>query len=55
MDIGRTLVCFSGGVDSTGALLKLIDEGKNPVAFWCDYGQPYNEPEKEAVERICKK
>ena len=51
----RTLVCFSGGVDSTGALLKLIDEEKNPVALWCDYGQPYKEPEREAVEKICKK
>lgn len=51
----RTLVCFSGGVDSTGALLKLLDEEKNPVAFWCDYGQPYKEPERKAVERICKK
>ncbi len=53
--LDRVLVCFSGGVDSTGALLKLIDERKNPVAFWCDYGQPYRNPERKAVERICKK
>lgn len=51
----RTLVCFSSGVDSTGALLKMIDENKNPVAIWCDYGQPYRKPEKKAVEKICKK
>lgn len=51
----RNLVCFSGGVDSTGALLKLLDEGKKPVAFWCDYGQPYKNPEREAVEKISKK
>ena len=51
----RTLVCFSGGVDSTGALLKAIDESKNPVAIWCDYGQPYKNPERKAVERICEK
>ncbi len=51
----RNLVCFSGGVDSTGALLKLIDEEQNPIAFWCDYGQPYNKTEKKAVEGICKK
>jgi len=51
----RTLVCFSGGVDSTGALIKEIDEGKTPVAIWCNYGQPYKNPEKKAVEKICKK
>lgn len=49
------MVCFSGGVDSTGALLKLINEGKRPVAFWCDYGQPYNNSERKAVETICNK
>lgn len=51
----RNLVCFSGGVDSTGALLKLIDEKQEPIAFWCDYGQPYNKTEKKAVENICNK
>lgn len=51
----RCFVCYSGGVDSTGALIKLIDEGKNPVAIWCDYGQPYKNPECAAVEKICKK
>lgn len=51
----HTLVCFSGGVDSTGALLKEIDEGKSPVALWCNYGQPYKRPEKMAVEKICNK
>ncbi len=51
----RNLVCFSGGVDSTGALLKLIDEGREPVAIWCNYGQPYKEPERIAVEKICDK
>ena len=51
----RPFACFSGGVDSTGALIKLIDEGKQPVAIWCDYGQPYRNPERSAVEKICKK
>ena len=51
----RIIVCFSSGVDSTGALLKMIDEGKNPVAIWCDYGQPYKNAEREAAEKICKK
>lgn len=51
----RVLVCFSGGVDSTGALIKMIDTGKNPIAIWCDYGQPYRNPERKAVESICKK
>lgn len=51
----RAFVCFSGGIDSTGALVKLLDEGKKPVAIWCDYGQPYRNPERNAVEKICKK
>lgn len=52
---GRTLVCFSGGVDSTGALLGAIDAGKSPVALWCDYGQPYRVPEQKVVTQICSK
>lgn len=51
----RNIVCFSGGVDSTGALLKLIDEKEQPIALWCNYGQPYKEPEKKAVEIITSK
>ncbi len=52
---GKTIICFSGGVDSTGALLKSINEGNKPVAMWCDYGQPYRKMEKEAVEKISNK
>lgn len=51
----RAIICFSGGIDSTGALLKALDEEKKPVALWCDYGQPYRKPEKETVEKICTK
>lgn len=50
--VGCPIVCFSGGVDSTGALLHLLDIQKKPVALWCDYGQPYNKPEKSVVEKI---
>lgn len=53
--MNNTLVCFSGGVDSTGALINEIDKGKKVVALWCNYGQPYKNPEKNAVEKICKK
>ena len=52
---GKTMICFSGGVDSTGALIKALDEGRNPVALWCDYGQPYRNTERKAVENICRK
>lgn len=51
---GRPIVCFSGGVDSTGALLHLLDMQKNPAALWCDYGQPYNQSEKSVVEKISR-
>lgn len=49
---GCPIVCFSGGVDSTGALLHLLDVRKKPIALWCDYGQPYNKSEKSVVEKI---
>lgn len=52
---GRELICFSGGTDSTAALLKSLEEGNDPVAIWADYGQPYRISEKHCVEKICKK
>lgn|GEM_PF-3426884 len=50
-----TIVCFSGGIDSTGALLHLLESGTPVVALWCDYGQPYNNLERSAVRNICMK
>ena len=52
---GRELICFSGGTDSTAALLKSKDHGNNPVSIWVDYGQPYRHSEKKCVENISKK
>ena len=52
---GETIICFSGGVDSTGAILNAISKGNKPIALWCDYGQPYRRTEKKAVESICFK
>ena len=51
---GGKIICFSGGVDSTGAILKSIDDGIFPIALWCDYGQPYKNEEKKSVEAICR-
>ena len=51
----KKLICFSGGIDSTGALLNSVYKGEKPVALWTDYGQPYRIPEKECVEKICNK
>jgi 7-cyano-7-deazaguanine synthase in queuosine biosynthesis len=47
------VVCFSGGIDSTGAILHLLERGKSIIALWCDYGQHYNKSEQQAVRRIC--
>lgn len=52
---GRDVVLASGGIDSTAALLHSLDLGQHPVAFWCDYGQPYAEPERTAVVDICQR
>lgn len=50
---GRDVVLASGGIDSTAALLHMIDQGKHPLALWCDYGQPYAVPERAAVQDVC--
>jgi len=53
--LNADIVCFSGGIDSTAALLHQIEQKRRTVALWCDYGQPYNEPERKAVRKICEK
>ncbi|MDD4188132.1 MAG: 7-cyano-7-deazaguanine synthase [Bacilli bacterium] len=53
--LGSDIVCFSGGIDSTAALLYQMEQNKNSIALWCDYGQTYKEPERKAVREICEK
>lgn len=47
------VILASGGVDSSAALLHALERGRKPTALWCDYGQPYADPELSAVRAIC--
>lgn len=47
------LLSYSGGIDSTAILLKLIKENKSIHCFVFDYGQ--TKDEIVAAEKICKK
>lgn len=47
----KTLVVYSGGMDSTVLLYKLVAEGVQPIAFTVDYGQRHR-VEKESAAKI---
>ncbi|MFD6094874.1 7-cyano-7-deazaguanine synthase [Nocardiopsis flavescens] len=55
LPVTDTIVLFSGGTDSSAAMLDLLERGEHFRALWCDYGQEYHEAEGQAVRRICKK
>lgn len=48
----KTVLCYSGGVDSTVLLYDLIDQGDTPLAFGVDYGQRHRR-ELDAAKGIC--
>jgi len=50
----KTVIIFSGGMDSTTLLYKLLEEGKEVRAISFNYGQRHVK-ELEAAERTCKK
>lgn len=54
-DNPKTVILFSGGIDSTAAMLYFLEKKIPFFALWCDYGQSYNEPERAAVYSICNK
>jgi len=50
----RVVVCFSGGLDSTVLVYKLVDEGHEVLPLAFDYGQRHSRELSSAFE-ICKR
>jgi len=53
MDPNRTIVCVSGGQDSTTCLTWALSHFAHVEALTFDYGQRHDK-EKEAVEKVCR-
>jgi len=49
------VVLFSGGIDSTAALLNALDKGMNPLLLWVGFGQKNEYEEHEKIKEISKK
>ena len=50
----KTVVCFSGGLDSATLLKKLINEGKTVVAVNFNYGSKHNVVERSYAKAFCQ-
>lgn len=50
----KTVLAFSGGVDSTVLLYHLLDQGDQVFPVFFDYGSKHNKREFQAAERIAK-
>ncbi|MCK5884664.1 MAG: 7-cyano-7-deazaguanine synthase QueC [Bacteriovoracaceae bacterium] len=51
----KSVVVFSGGMDSTTALYKLISEGDEVSALTFDYGSKHNASEYNKAVQLCSK
>lgn len=51
----KSVVVFSGGMDSTTALYKLVHEGDQVCALTFDYGSKHNAAEYKRAVNICEK
>lgn len=50
----KSVIVFSGGMDSTTALYKVLKEGDEVVALTFNYGAKHNEAEYRRAVEICK-
>lgn len=48
------VILFSGGFDSSSALLYSLDQGWNPLLLWVGFGQKNEASEKRTVKRLAK-
>jgi len=53
--MSKVLVVYSGGLDSTVLLKKILDEHDEVVAINFNYKSKHNASERKAAEKICKK
>jgi len=50
-----TILCFSGGIDSTAGLLYCLDNNIKVLPIWINFGQKNLEYERKSVKKILKK
>lgn len=50
-----SILCFSGGIDSTAGLLYALSKKQNVLPMWVDFGQRNNIPEYEAAKKVLSK
>lgn len=50
-----SIILASGGIDSTAAILSLLDQGIKPKLVTLDFGQINNKVEQKIIKRIAKK
>lgn len=50
-----SILCFSGGLDSTAGLLYALSKKQNVLPMWVDFGQRNNIPEYEAAKKVLSK
>jgi 7-cyano-7-deazaguanine synthase in queuosine biosynthesis len=49
------IILFSGGIDSTAALLLALEKGMNPLLLWIGFGQKNEKEEFQAISNVSKK
>lgn len=51
----NSVILFSGGIDSSSALLFALDQGWKPLLLWVGFGQRNEETEEKAVKKIAER
>lgn len=49
------VILFSGGFDSSSALLYALDKSWNPLLLWVGFGQKNEAPEKRVAEKLARR
>jgi 7-cyano-7-deazaguanine synthase in queuosine biosynthesis len=49
------IILFSGGIDSTAALLLALEKGMNPLLLWVGFGQKNEKEEFNAITKVSNK
>lgn len=50
----KTLICASGGIDSSALIVYYLEQGFDVHTLHFDYGHPAYEKEKEALDAVCR-
>jgi len=48
----NSILCFSGGIDSTAGLLYALNRKEHVLPMWVDFGQRNNISERESIQKV---